>query len=380
MHKQRIQIIVAGHICLDIIPGFQHLKGDLYEQLEPGKLIDTGPATVGTGGPVSNTGLALHRLGVATQLMGKVGDDAFGQMVLKIIESYDPQLRESMIVSGDVDTSYSVVLNPPGVDRIFLHHPGANDTFCSEDVPVDQMKEGKIFHFGYPPLMREMYLNGGSSLASLMQRVQDAGFITSLDMALPDPNSEAGQVDWLTILERTLPYVDIFLPSFDEIAIMLNIDNHGPQDISEIGQRLLEMGTGIVVLKLGSQGIYLRTSDNIERLEFMYKLDYDDITLWVQRELISTCMQVDVAGTTGSGDCTIAGFLTALVKGLAPETCVNGAVAVGACNVETMDAVGGIPHWDDVQIRIQQGWQKHKIQWALPDWQHDSEFEIWTKD
>ena len=48
----------------------------------PGRLLQIGPATFSTGGPVSNTGLALHRLGIATRLMGKVGDDLLGQAAL----------------------------------------------------------------------------------------------------------------------------------------------------------------------------------------------------------------------------------------------------------------------------------------------------------
>ena len=73
--------IVAGHICLDIIPD---LSGSTLEQFRrtfaPGKLLQVGSAALGTGGTVSNVGLALHKLGMDVRLMGKVGDDAFGQI------------------------------------------------------------------------------------------------------------------------------------------------------------------------------------------------------------------------------------------------------------------------------------------------------------
>ena len=74
-----IEAIVAGHLCLDIIPSFTaDLGADPAAYLIPGRLTEVGPATLCTGGAVSNAGINLHRLGVRTQLMGKIGDDALG--------------------------------------------------------------------------------------------------------------------------------------------------------------------------------------------------------------------------------------------------------------------------------------------------------------
>ncbi|MFL5629506.1 MAG: carbohydrate kinase family protein, partial [Ktedonobacteraceae bacterium] len=64
------EIVVAGHICLDIFPTFaEHTSAS--EMLVPGKLLNVGPAVLAVGGSVANTGLALHHLGVSTRLMGK---------------------------------------------------------------------------------------------------------------------------------------------------------------------------------------------------------------------------------------------------------------------------------------------------------------------
>jgi len=53
--------VVAGHICLDIIPPLVG-EGDFEATFRPGRLLETGPALMSTGGPVSNTGLALYNL------------------------------------------------------------------------------------------------------------------------------------------------------------------------------------------------------------------------------------------------------------------------------------------------------------------------------
>ncbi|MGP1612493.1 MAG: carbohydrate kinase family protein [Catonella sp.] len=120
----RTKIIVAGHICLDITPIFlnEEVK-NLNDILTPGKLIEVGNADVHTGGCVANTGLALKILGADVTLIGKIGKDEFGEIILSILDKYD--VKENMIISEKYSTSYSVVLAILGIDRIFLHNPGA---------------------------------------------------------------------------------------------------------------------------------------------------------------------------------------------------------------------------------------------------------------
>ena len=62
--------IVAGHICLDVIPELLS-QGDFAASFLPGRLLETGPVVMATGGAVSNTGQALHKLGIPTRLMGQ---------------------------------------------------------------------------------------------------------------------------------------------------------------------------------------------------------------------------------------------------------------------------------------------------------------------
>ena len=84
-------VIVAGHICLDIIPQLSGMSREAFERsFTPGHLVECGPTVLSTGGAVSNVGLALHRLGIPTRLMGKIGPDLFGQAVRQIVEGAAP--------------------------------------------------------------------------------------------------------------------------------------------------------------------------------------------------------------------------------------------------------------------------------------------------
>lgn len=48
------------------------------------------------------------------------------------------------------------------------------------------------------------------------------GLATSFDLAAVDPESDAGRADWERILRGVLPYVDFFVPSFEELCFMLD--------------------------------------------------------------------------------------------------------------------------------------------------------------
>lgn len=350
-------VLVAGHICLDIIPDLS--MGKPLADLKPGHLSVIGAARTSVGGVVSNTGLALHRLGQSIKLAAKIGDDEFGSLIHHKFESIEPGLGKGFIRDRATNTSYSLVISPRGLDRHFLHHPGANDTLLSADIPAEAFDGADIMHFGYPPLLAAMSANEGEELAKLLNRSRDSGLINSLDMAGVDPDSAVGQLNWTAILERTLPLVDLFMPSMDEVAFMLGETIHTDipriEELRHISQRLLDFGAGMVGLKLGDYGLYFRSSDQLGKLDSLKKLGQSP-DQWQGLEIIQPCFQVDVKGTTGAGDCTIAGFIAAMCRGLGPESCLQMASAVGACNVEATDAFSGLLGWDETQQRILNGW------------------------
>jgi sugar/nucleoside kinase (ribokinase family) len=297
-----------------------------------------------------------------------------------------------MVVTRDAGTSYTLVFNPPGIDRSFLHHTGANATFGAEDVPAEALERARLFHFGYPPLLRRMHLDEGRELEKLYRKARDTGVVTCLDMARPDPNAEAGRADWARILERVLSFVDVYLPSFDETLYMLDrtrldaaeaggVDANlsaEPGLLHKLSDRLLELGAAVVGFKLGEQGFYLRTTGEARRVEALAACLGIEPQEWTGRELYTPCYRVEVAGTTGAGDCTIAGFLASLLRGLPPEDAVNYAVGAGAFSVQAPDAISGVPEWGALEQRIAKGWEKHPVRIALPGWNRGPAADCWT--
>ena len=382
--KNKPEIIVAGHLCLDIIPGLQNVNIPKPEDFfVPGKLLDSSQANVSTGGCVSNTGLGLTKIGVKTALMGKVGEDYFGRIIRMIIKD-DWGINNGMIVDENSVTSHTIVISPKGFDRMFLHCPGANDTFCADDIDFDLVSQAKHFHFGYPPLMRKMYINDGEELVKIFRRAKECGVTTSLDMALPDPDSESGQVNWKKVLENVLPYVDIYLPSAEEILFMLDkekflkyqnkssgdsIPLFTGDDLHNISSSLLDMGAKIIMIKCGHRGSYIRTA-NKEGLADI-ESDFFNVNDWENKELWQPAYKINVRpNATGSGDATIAGFLAAYIKGCSAEKSICYANATGACSVTAPGALTGLITWEELTKKLESGWESAFL---------DVEGENWKK-
>ena len=375
MDKHRTAV-AAGHICLDITPVFHGGRGTQMDKiLEPGKLIDVGAADIHTGGAVANTGLAMQKLGIDTNLMGKIGDDALGKTILSILESY--HAAEGMIVDTGATTSYSIVLAIPGIDRMFLHHPGANHTFSYDDLDFEEIAKADLFHFGYPPIMRNMYLDNGKELVRIFQKVHESGVLTSLDLAAIDPSSEAAQQNWEEILRQVLPYVDFFVPSIEELCMMIAPETYAKwlerangsdvtgilslSDILPLAEKLRSMGARNFLIKCGAPGLYYDMADAEVQKELEEKSGLHFLDWAGKSGFEKSYIPDQVLSGTGAGDTTIAAFLSALLQGYNLETCLHLASATGASCVAAYDALSGIKPFAEQLEHIQNGWKKQDL-------------------
>lgn len=379
-----MDIVVCGHICLDIIPSW--VSGGI-EKLVPGHILEMSGVDISTGGSVANTGLALYRLGTKPILLGKIGNDLFGKIILEILQRENIEFGKYMIISNEDFSSYTIVLNPPDTDRIFLHYPGSNNTFQTKDIPYDLIKNSRLFHFGYPPLMKKFYQNDGEELVQMFSKAHSLGMITSLDMAMPDPETPSGRIDWKKLLKKVLPYVDIFGPSIDELLYMWNKKDYQQwitgqkvltlEEISQLSKDLIDFGATLVLIKLGSAGLFLQTgklSDSLVLSSFGIKKKE-----WSQRQLYSTCFETRVVGTTGAGDATIAGFLSQFIQGSTPEEAINMATATGACCVEARDATSGIKPIKEIKERIRRNWTKRLPLLSTKGWKWLPDYQLWER-
>ncbi|MDK3161590.1 carbohydrate kinase family protein [Kamptonema cortianum] len=363
----KLDVVVTGHLCLDLIPEMDHVL--LNELPTPGRLFEVGPMSVSTGGAVSNTGLALHTLGARVRFLANVGDDHISNLIIEYISQYSPDLVPGIRRVSGVPSSYTIVLSPERRDRIFLHCTGTNATFGLDDIDFNLVAQGKIFHFGYPPILPRMYQDGGHELREIFLRAKRAGAVTSLDMSLPDASGPAGKADWRSVLEGVLPNVDIFVPSIDEIIFCLYRDRFNAwkgrcaeqisfADLDAAADELLAMGPAVVGFKLGEYGIYLAAAD---RARLSGLSDNLILESWALKRVWHPAFAVEVAGTTGAGDSAYAGLMVAMLRGDSIDDAARFACGAGACNVERPDATSGIRSASEILVRIASGWEVRNL-------------------
>lgn len=392
--RKDIEIVSAGHTCLDLIPAFliDGKVDKMTDVLVPGKMINMGKCVVVGGGPVTNAGVSIRRLGVKTELIGKVGDDDFGKQVINWYEEHEGHFKGIHMVKGE-STSYTIAICIPGIDRFYLHHCGANDTFCYDDMDFDLVSRSKLMLFGYPPWMKKLYENTGAELTKILKKTKELGTTIALDLSLPDVNSYAGQVNWKAIMKEWVPLSDIMVPSAEEIFYFLYKDKFlekkaklGPKEsvldhmtvkeISTIGKDLISMGTAIAMVKCGNRGLYVRTAGQ-ERLKKLGAAGCKDLENWANRELwFPVYKEEKFVGALGSGDSAIAGFLSAFVWEHTLESCLRYANAAGSMNVTVPDGLTWNKGFDDLTKRIKAGWETKDMKIDEAGWKKEGQFWV----
>lgn len=349
------KVIVAGYVCLDMIPAFPaNRRVDLRIALAPGEVVEVGNIEFGTGGAVSNTGIALAKLGLQVSYSALIGKDEIGQLIQERLSPWGDM--RGIISSNDCSSPYTIVLAPPSFDRAFLFHPGSNNNFTEEQIDWELVREAQHFHLGYPNIMTTMSADDGQKLASIFQKAKSYGLATSLDLALPGPNSAQPNKDWRTWLKTVLEHVDLFAPSIEETLKLWDpetydkyartddfIDAIPPRIYRQLGADFQSAGCAVVVIKAGSRGMYVRTSA-AERLRqsghLQSAVSSPDEEFWG-----CSFVQEKVASAVGAGDAAIAGLVAALLRGKT----ITEATALGNCvgwqNLRGRDAVSGIGDW-----------------------------------
>ncbi len=391
--KDELDVIAAGLLCLDIIPRFNTSQesGRISDILKPGSLVHMKGMALSTGGSVSNVGIAMKIFGCRVGFMAKVGDDTIGKIIIDILKKNGN--TEGIIISEGEESSYTVVISPPKIDRIFLHCPGTNDTFTSRDINFSLVEKARLFHLGYPTLMESLFINEGEELTAILKKARDTGAATSLDISLPDPNSTAGQANWRVIYQKALPYVDIFVPSIEEAFFTLYPDKYkerkqklggqelidyiGHEEFTCIADEFLNMGCKISVLKAGHNGWYLKSAGSLKKLG---RAAPGDIESWSGREIWCPAFYIEaIASATGSGDSSIAAFLTALLRGHTIEDCLKLANCAGYLNLKSLDAFSGLPSWDRIQTTVPALAVRENSFLSGTDWTWNEVLKIWEK-
>ncbi|MCE5345339.1 MAG: carbohydrate kinase family protein [Bacteroidales bacterium] len=366
---EKYDAVIAGYTCVDMIPDFKNIGSldSLSDLLKPGKLIEIGDLHFVLGGVVPNTGLAMKKFNKRVFLNGLIGDDFIGKIAKEWLGNYG--VSEGVTTTKEAGSAFSIVIAPPGVDRIFLESPGCNQIFDSSYINFDVIAQSRLFHFGYPPLLKQFFLNGGSQLSQMFSKVQQMNVLTSLDFSLPDPESESGKVNWPEIMQKTLPFIDIFVPSLEEVFQIMQpgeydqilsspvstdiIDQVLVNSIRKIGKQIIDCGVKILLIKAGTRGAYLLTGDVSSISE---RLGFDlQKKNWNCREFWCNAYPADnlkIVNASGAGDTAIAAFLSTILDGESPDLALKYAALAGRNSLYCHNIYRDLSDWQTMAKEI----------------------------
>ncbi|MCL2425465.1 MAG: carbohydrate kinase [Oscillospiraceae bacterium] len=249
--------------------------GELLIDFAPVSTDENGYPTLAAkpGGAPTNFLAALTKYGAKTALLSKVGNDAFGKLLIKT--TADVGIETSGIARDDtVFTTLAFVTLDEFGERSFsfARKPGADICIKYEELDLSLIDNTEIFHFGTLSLTNEP---AKSATIKAVEYAKNAGKLITFDPNLRESlwdcleNAKA-QILW------GLEHADIVKISDDEVKFLWGCDEH-------IGaEKLLnEYNVKLAMVTCGAKGALLQTT---------------------KTSAFAKCPQVKQVDTTGAGD------------------------------------------------------------------------------
>jgi sugar/nucleoside kinase (ribokinase family) len=256
------------------------------------------------GGCALNTATGLARLGLSVLVVGKVGEDTFGNFVVGLLDERGLDTR-GVLRDPAVPTSATVVLVDRAGERSFLHLPGANGALGAEEL-APEIFAGRALHVAGALVMPAL---DGAPTAGLLAEAQRRGVHTSLDTVYDATGH------WER-LQPCLPHLDLLMASLAEAQGI-----SGEHEPANAAAWFRDRGVAEVALKLGPDGCYVAGAE--------FEGDVP-------------AFPVDVVDGTGAGDAFAAGVIYGRLAGWPLGDAARLANAAGALATTVVGATEGL--------------------------------------
>ena len=250
--------------------------GELLIDFAPKSVNEAGYPVLSAnpGGAPGNFLAALTKYGCKTAMVGKVGDDSFGRLLVKTLQEAGIGTA-GVRIDPDVFTTLAFVsLDASGNrDFSFARKPGADTCLKPEEIDESQIADAKVFHFGTLSLTNEP---AASATRRAVELAKKHGLLISLDPNLRKPLWKREE-DAKAAIEWSLKQADIVKISDEEIEWLWGISPEAGAD-----KLLGEYGVSLAYITLGPKGCYAVTA--------------------AHRVTVGSPSGIHVVDTTGAGD------------------------------------------------------------------------------
>ncbi|TVU55038.1 MAG: ribokinase [Arthrospira sp. PLM2.Bin9] len=293
-----MSILVFGSINMDLVVQTPRLP-------QPGETVTGYNFLSVAGGKGANQAVAAARLGAKTDMVGRVGGDAFAQELLEELKGNrvgcEGVLRDNTTHSGLA----TIAVDNHGENQIIII-PGANGCVGPEDVqrlqPLWEEATSLLLQLEIPL----------KAVEAAIHAAHNAGVRVILDPA-PAPD---------VFPQQLYPLVDIITPNETEASQLVGFPVNNVETAQKAADTLLSFGVKTAVIKLGSKGVFWATKSE---------------SFWVP------AFAVNAVDTVAAGDAFNGGMAAALDEGRSLQEAILWGAATGALSTTQVGAQSSLP-------------------------------------
>ncbi|MFB2967984.1 ribokinase [Aerosakkonema sp. BLCC-F183] len=291
------KVIVFGSINIDLVARSPRLP-------IPGETILGRDFFTAPGGKGANQAVAAARLGIPTQLVGRVGDDDFGRSLLTHLQTFGVQ-TEHILIDKTAHSGVAIIAVDDSGQNNIIVVPGANgqvnDTDVKNLINCLDNSAALLLQFEIPL----------TAVISAAKAAKTADVKVILD---PAP----AQID---IPDHLYPLVDIITPNEIEAAQLVGFPVKNFETAANAASVLLQKGVGTAIVKLGAQGVCCATAES---------------TFFVP------AFPVQTVDTVAAGDAFNGGLVAAIASGRSLREAVVWGAAAGAISTTKPGAMSSM--------------------------------------
>lgn len=272
----------------------------------------------GAGGDTSNMAIAAARLGARSGYVTRVGNDAFGRMLLALWRD-EGVVTDGVAIDDDAPTGvYFVSHGERGHEFSYLRKGSAASLLTPAVLPLERIRATAVLHLS--AISQAISACACDACFAAIDAARGAGarisYDTNLRLALwPLRRARA-------VVFETLRHVDWALPGRDDATHLF-----GDDDPNAIVDACHALGPRVVVLKLGRAGCLVSDAHRRERIDGA---------------------SVEAVDATGAGDCFDGAFAARMVAGDDPFAAARYANAAAALATTGYGAVAPLPRAAEV--------------------------------
>lgn len=296
---KKAKITVLGSFVVDLTGRAPHLP-------VTGETVKGSTFKMGPGGKGSNQGVAAQRAGADVTMITKVGQDTFGKLALDNFKNENMDTR-FIFVDESYETGAALIMVDENTsDNKILVISGACEHISDEDVEKARrnIEDADVF-------LTQLETNMEAIVKSI-DIAHNKGVTTVLNPAPVQP-----------VPDDLLKKVDIIIPNEVEASILTGVKIETDDDVRKAAEVFLSKGVKMVVITLGSKGVYACTKE---------------------AEKFIPSIPVKAVDTTGAGDAFSGGFVTAIAEGKDFFEAVEFGNAVGALSVTKLGTAPSMPY------------------------------------